>query len=96
MSKEIPSEETATARGRESQVVQFEFLITDIEAGLTFARLAQSADDDPDKRARNLHNAEVAYDTVARLLKQVVVPEDKRHEIATRLEKLREAIDAVG
>jgi hypothetical protein len=96
MSKDIPNEETPTALGRESQAVQFEFLMTDLDAGLTFVRLAQSAVDDPGKRDRNLRKAEVAYETVGRLMSQVVLSDERRRELAARLEELREAINAVG
>ena len=61
--------------------VGFDFLITDLEMGLTLARIARQSDKGAEKRSRNTHNARRAYDAVRRLAERAMLTDEQRTEL---------------
>jgi hypothetical protein len=74
---------------------QVQFLLTDVDLGITFAGLAGMPEYTVDARQRNLRNAQRAYETVQRLLKKTPMSDDERQAISLRLENLRMALEEV-
>jgi len=74
----------------------FQLLKIDIEAALTFARIAASAEAGSDKRARNQRNGRTAYDSVQHLRKNVFMTPQQEHELDAGLSELRSALRGLG
>jgi len=51
----------------------YEFLVTEVETGLTFARIALDEKTDEDKITRNTRNARAAFDAVLRFRDRVAL-----------------------
>lgn len=84
------------------QETSFEFLITDLDLGLTLCRIASDAGDDSEKRNRNRQNARKAYESILGFSEKLHLTEeqdrelkDKLRELRTSLEKLDEAAGRV-
>lgn len=70
------------------------FLFTEIESGLTFAHLAESAaPNQVDKIQRNIQNARQAYKTVLKFRDQVDLDEAGVSRLNAGMEKLKTALD---
>ena len=74
----------------------FELLKIDVEAALTFTRIATGADHGSDKRVRNQGNALTAYDSIQHLRKNVVVTPEQDQELEDGLERLKSALRKLG
>lgn len=74
----------------------FSFLLSDVELALTLTRIAQDADTDSDKRARNQHNARRAYDTVTGLTGRVALTGEEQQELASKLGRLKSELHLLG
>lgn len=67
-----------------------DFILTEIESGLTFAKLALDARDE-DKRERNIDNAHKAYDTARKFVQERPIEDEAvQAKIATGLDQLKE------
>jgi hypothetical protein len=74
----------------------YQLLRIDVEAALTFARIAVAADASSEKRARNRSNARNAYDSVQHLRKNVSMTDQQEQELDAGLAELRNALKAIG
>lgn len=73
-----------------------DFILTEIETGCTFAKLARDARD-PDKLKRNLKNARKAYDTASRFLsKNHVEDEQLKAKLTAGLANLKHDLLRLG
>jgi len=71
------------------------FLRTELETGLTLARIARSAKR-PDKRNRNLLNAKKAYEAVLRFMRGVMLTNSQSRELKNKLERLKKELRTLG
>lgn len=77
--------------------VSFEFMITEIQSGLTFANLAQkSYPKEPGKIQRDTANARKAYDNVLHFLQKISFTEEETEKIQAGLGQLKSALQALG
>lgn len=74
----------------------FSFLLNDVEIALTLTRIAQDADNDPEKRARNQKNARHAHDTVASLMRRLALTGEEEQELTRKLVQLRSELHLLG
>jgi hypothetical protein len=74
----------------------FNFLITDLELGMTFARIASNAHEASGKRTRNKANARRAYDVISRLNHRVLLSGHEREKVELKLANLRLALEELG
>ena len=74
----------------------FSFLLSDVELALTLTRIAQDADTDSDKRARNQSNARHAYDTVTSLMSRVALTDEEGQELNRKLGQLKSELHLLG
>ena len=74
----------------------YELLRIDIEAALTFSRIASGADPQSDKRSRNQKNGRAAYDSVQHLRKNVSMSTEQEQELDSGLVELRTALEELG
>jgi hypothetical protein len=74
----------------------FSFLLTDVELALTLARIAQDADTDSEKRARNRNNARRAYDTITSLMSRVTLTGEEEQELTGKLSQLKSELHVLG
>jgi len=74
----------------------YELLRIDIEAALTFSRIASGADPQSDKRSRNQKNGRAAYDSVQHLRKNVSMTAQQAQELDDGLGNLRSVLEALG
>jgi hypothetical protein len=72
-----------------------QFLQAELETGMTFAQVAESASQEEKKR-RNIANARKAYDSVLRFLPDSKLSDDEFSEIKIKLEELRFALESLG
>ncbi len=72
------------------------FLLTEIETSLTFARAALSAGDNFEKRERNRANARKGYDTLLGFCQRYAVPPSAEQDFADKLCHLRNALRTLG
>jgi hypothetical protein len=79
----------------ESNRAGVQFLITDLEAALTFLDVADVTHSD-ENRARNRGNAMTVYETVLRLLPKVTPTEDERQKLEDRFSRLKKRLIALG
>lgn len=77
--------------------VSLEFLFTELSSGLTFAKLALSAQSaDTDKFKRNSHNARIAYDTILRFQPRVNMLDADKTKLAEGLNALKRVLRSLG
>jgi phosphoenolpyruvate carboxylase len=74
----------------------FSFLSSDAELALTLARIAQDADTDSEKRARNRNNARRAYDTITSLMSRVTLTGEEEQELTGKLSQLKSELRLLG
>ena len=74
----------------------FSFLVSDVELALTLTRIAQDADTDSDKRARNQHNARRAYDTVTGLMSRMALTGEEEQELTAKVGQLKSELHLLG
>jgi hypothetical protein len=74
----------------------YQLLKVDIEAGLTFARIAVGAERESDKRTRNQRNGRAAYDSVQHLRKHVSMTTEQEQKLDSALAELRTALEGLG
>ncbi len=72
------------------------FLQTELETSLTFARQALSAGDNAEKRERGRANARKGYDTLLRLRPKFPIPLSEEQDFSARLEVLKSALRNLG
>ena len=73
-----------------------DFLVADIETALTFVQLARSADDNSEKKVRNLANARKAHDTVRALAARLHLSPKQQTEVNEKLKTLKTELEALG
>jgi hypothetical protein len=74
----------------------YQLLRVDIDAALTFARIAAAAEAGSEKRTRNKSNARNAYDSIQHLRKNVPMTEQQERELEVRVAELRGALKILG
>lgn len=72
---------------KETRAVQFNFLLADLATGNTFLDVADTTHNS-ETRVRNVHNAQVAYDTVDRLGKRLSMTAEQGLEFQGKLQAL--------
>lgn len=75
---------------------KFNFLITDLELGLTFVRIASAAGEVSDQRNRNKANARKAYDAISRFRHRVLLTAGQRKLVDGKLAQLGLALEQLG
>ena len=75
-----------------------QFLLVEIDTGLTFARIAHAAQGSsaPRKFERNLKNARKAYDSALRFRRTSVLEPEQKTAVDTKLEELKTALQGLG
>ncbi len=81
--------------GKRAVEGEVDFLKTEVDTGLTFARLASGARYS-DKKDRNQANARKAYDTVLHWTRRVSLAAPDSQEIGDKLVQLRAALEDLG
>lgn len=79
---------------QETNVLQIDFLLTDLTTALTFVDIAQTTSN-CETRARNLGNASLAYKTLMHFLPRVTMTEEQSTELHSKMALLKERIDAL-
>jgi hypothetical protein len=74
----------------------FEFLMTEVGTGLTFAEIALGAGDDLDKIERNTLNARKAYEAVLRFRDRVQMSEVQSEALDRKIKQLRTDLLQLG
>jgi len=73
------------------------FLLTEIETGLTFARIAQKAKAaGGSKFERNLKNAQKAYESAAQFRRRVELDGEQKATVDANLQQLKALLETVG
>ena len=73
--------------------IGLEFLLTEIEAGLVFAKIAHDAPSANDEKfIRNRQHAEKAYQTVLRFKPDVIIPPASQQRFTEELSRLESAL----
>ena len=80
---------------QETNRVRAQFLKTDLQAGLTFVKVAHQTGDDSQKR-RSLQAARRVYDTVTSLALKVHLTADDSQELERGLAHLKAELQALG
>lgn len=82
---------------RISQTPGLDFLLTEIETGLTFANLANSSQpEEGDKVVRNVKNARTAYDKVLQFRQRVKLDKAANAKLDASLKRLQTALQDLG
>lgn len=77
--------------------VAVDFLLTELDTGLTFARLALAArSDNPQKRERNRKNARKAYDSLLRFQARTAFSSPEKTRLEEGKKELRAALRSLG
>jgi hypothetical protein len=71
------------------------FLRSELETGLTLARIARSSTR-ADKRNRNLLNARRAYEAVLRFMPGVILTTSQSRDLKNKLERLKKDLRTLG
>jgi len=79
----------------ESNRIGVQFLLADLEVGITFLDVAKVTRVDATRR-RNLRSARAAYETVLRLLPRVMPSEEEQKQLNERLAELKSRLSAAG
>lgn len=80
---------------RQSHRAGVGFLIAEVDTGLSFMSIAESASPN-DGRDRHLRNAREAYFIVTRLLSRVVFEPDEKLKLELKMTELRRRLLAAG
>ena len=72
------------------------FLMVEADTGFTFAWLALTTTDDPDKAQRNTANAKKAYDTILRFRARVQLNPQETAALGAKLARLRTMLLKLG
>lgn len=81
--------------GRALNATAVGVLKTDLDTGLTFARIAENATDARKKR-RNRKNARKAYDSIVDYEKRLELTAEERRDIGEKLGRLKSALIRLG
>jgi len=74
-----------------------QFLLVEIDTGLTFARIAHAAQGSSARKfERNLKNARKAYDSALRFRRTSVLEPEQKTAVDTKLEELKTALQGLG
>jgi glycerol dehydrogenase-like iron-containing ADH family enzyme len=79
----------------EARHIQDEFLMTDLDVGITFAEIALDSNDQ-DKIKRNTENARKAYETVLHFLPQTTPTQAERAKINEKAASLKSLLQRLG
>ena len=71
----------------------FEFIITDLELGSTFATIALDNSHDQEKRERNQHYARRAFEEASRFIHKTQFTAEEREMLDVEMGKLRAALN---
>jgi hypothetical protein len=74
----------------------FEFLLRDIEIGLTFVQIARESVDDAEKKFRNQSNTRKAYEKVQELALRLHLSPERHKELTRNLEELKAKLMEIG
>ena len=88
--------ETISQFGRELNDVNIEFLNTDVDTALTFARIALVAEPRSEHRARLTAKAKRAYVTIAQFLPRVTFTPQEEWKLGKKLRLLERALLVLG
>lgn len=72
-----------------------EFLRSELLAGITRAKIAQSTLD-ASKKQRNRLEARKAYDAILRFLPQTLLSQEEKEQIDSKLTELKSALRSIG
>ena len=75
--------------------VGIEFLRTEVEMALVFARIASDAQD-PEKRLRNVQNARTGHDALLHFMQILALTADERVEMQMEISELRQQLINLG
>jgi hypothetical protein len=81
---------------RVSEKAGFNFLIADLELGMTFTRIASDARENSDKRVRNRASARRAYDGFFGIAHRASRSEEQHQEVKEKLQQLKSALEQLG
>lgn len=73
-----------------------EFLSEDLQAALTFAQLARSADPGSEKKLRNIANARKAYEVVKKLAGRLHLSPEQQTDLDEKLRNLKTELEDLG
>jgi hypothetical protein len=79
----------------QTNTIGIDFLLTDISTAHVFLDVAETTGVE-ENRKRNRANAQLAYDTVLRLLPRVTISAEQKRDFSTRLEVLRKRLVKAG
>lgn len=72
------------------------FLLTELETGLTFVRIALDNRDYHEKMARNQVNARVAHDTILRFKERIVLTHSQQTDFEAKFATLQAGLRQLG
>jgi hypothetical protein len=75
--------------------VGMEFLRTEVETALLFARIASDAQD-PEKRLRSVQNARTGHDALLHFMQILALTADERAEMQLEIGELRQQLINLG
>ncbi len=78
---------------QQSHRIGVEFLLVDLDTGLTFLDVADATSSD-ETRTRNRQNARIAYDAVLRLLARLAPTTEERSVLDAKIAALKNRLDA--
>lgn len=73
-----------------------DFLFAELQAGLTFARIASSRTSGPEKVERNRYNARKAYDSILHFRERVSLSDPEVARLTAGVKELRKALEGLG
>ena len=82
--------------GRDLNKTAVQVLTTDLDAGLTFAKIAEQDGNDADKRHRNQANARKAYDSVVHYKERLETTAEQKQDLDVKLKLLKAALKRLG
>ena len=76
-------------------LAEIDFLRSEVDTGLTLAKIAHNANRD-DRKSRNRLNARKAYDAVVRFTPRVTLTAEETDEMKTKMEQLKSELQKLG
>jgi hypothetical protein len=73
-----------------------DFLFAELQAGLTFARIATAKRSSPEKRTRNTSNARKAYDSILHFRERVALSNAETTKLKHGMNELKKALQGLG
>ena len=73
-----------------------DFLFAELQAGLTFARIAIAKRSSPERRTRNIGNARKAYDSILHFKERVALSDAEVIKLKTGMNELKKALEGLG